>query len=188
MIFEFLILFFAIFTDLYSKNILFTKVFVDGISQKSFIPNFITFEKAYNKGAAFGSFSNSLFFIKILPIFITIILIGIYIYFKIVHLKQIKKDGFLTPKYKIFSTSAISISMMLLIGGSIGNLYDRFFIKDGVRDFLRYDFIEAIMNRNFAIGNIADLYIIFGVVFLFIYLIKMLFLTEKKDDTKKYNK
>lgn len=187
MLFDLIFLFLTLFTDLYTKHIAFTKIFINGITEFAFIPGFITLESAYNKGAAFGSFSGSLFLIKILPTIISIAFIAVYIYFKIINFKEKKKNGVLTPKYKIFATSILNLSLVFLFGGSLGNLYDRFFIKDGVRDFIRYDFIETVIKKPFAIGNVADIYIIIGVILLIIYFIKLLFLTEKENDSKTVN-
>lgn len=186
MIIEILLLIFVIFTDLYTKNIVFTKIFVDGITEKSYIPGFITVEKALNKGAAFGSFSESVFFIKVLPTIICLAFIAFLIYNKILRFKEVKEEGFLTPKYKMFATSYLNIALVFLIGGSIGNLFDRFFLKDGVRDFIRYDFIEKIISKSFAIGNVADIYVVIGVALLIIYLIKIIVI-ESKNGRKKNN-
>ena len=64
-------------------------------------------------------------------------------------------------------TKLTTISYGLLIGGLLGNLYDRIFYSY-VRDFLSFRFIKW----DFAIFNVADIAIVVGAILLFILMIK----------------
>lgn len=73
----------------------------------------------------------------------------------------------------------LRISIVVIIAGAFGNLYDR--IAFGfVRDFIEYKFFETWFGINFGIGNVADLVIIFGFIMLIVYIV---FIYGKKDKT-----
>ena len=52
-------------------------------------------------------------------------------------------------------------SLLLILGGAIGNLYDRIFYK-AVPDFIDFH----IGNFHWFIFNVADIFITFGVIFM----------------------
>ena len=108
-----------------------------------FSSRFINFELIWNKGIAFGLFSldGGMFYqlISLLIFFIVIILI----YF-ILKSNGVEKFGFI-----------------LILGGALGNLFDRIFYKAVP------DFIDLHINSfHWFIFNIADIFITFGVICL----------------------
>ena len=121
--------------------------------QFSLIDNFISIYSTKNTGAAWSIFSNhTLGLIIITSIFIIFVLIFNY-FFK-------KKSTF------------YSISLGIVLGGAIGNLFDRI-VFGYVRDFIKLDFI------NFPIFNMADSAICVGVFLLCIF---FLFFMDKKKE------
>lgn len=70
-------------------------------------------------------------------------------------------------------TSLYSVSYALVMGGAVGNLIDRFFLK-GVRDFIKFDFI------NFPIFNLADSFLVIGVALFAVFV----FFVYPKDEEK----
>lgn len=120
---------------------------------KTIIKNFLNITYCENKGIAFGLASGyvQLFSIITLVIIVTI-LICVCINFK-------KINTFL------------SIGIGLLISGGVGNLIDRL-IRSYVVDFIDFgDFI------NFPIFNIADIFVVIGVIVIGISFLK----NEKLD-------
>ena len=119
-----------------------------------FSSKFINFELVWNKGIAFGllSLNEGIFyqFISILIFLITLILI----YF-------IKK-----------SKSYERIGFILILGGALGNLFDRIFYK-AVPDFIDLH----VNNFHWFIFNIADIFITVGVL----YLIFIEFINKRND-------
>ena len=110
-----------------------------------FSSRYINFELIWNKGIAFGLFSlnGGMFYqlISLLIFFIVIILI--YLILK--------------------STGFEKFGFILILGGALGNLFDRVFYK-AVPDFIDLH----INNFHWFIFNIADIFITIGVVCLII--------------------
>ena len=119
------------------------------------IKNFLYITYVKNTGAAWSMLENQTVFLIVIAVIETIILI----YF----LLKVRKD-----KSKLLYTIALS----LMIGGAIGNLYDR--IQFGfVRDFIdTYPF-----GYNFPVFNIADSALTIGVILVLI----QMFLEERKE-------
>ena len=113
------------------------------LSSEIFSSKFINFELIWNKGIAFGLFSlnDGLAYqlISLLIIFIVITLI----YF------ITKSNGF------------EKLGFILILGGALGNLFDRIFYK-AVPDFIDLH----INNFHWFIFNIADIFITIGVICL----------------------
>jgi signal peptidase II len=105
----------------------------------------VGFRYAENTGAAFSSFSGSGF---VLTVVIAVILIAVTVYA-------------LTDKRKTFFKS---LCFVMIIGGGVGNLIDRF------RQGYVVDFIEVRLFK-FAIFNVADILIVLGTIMLFIYFV-----------------
>lgn len=105
------------------------------------IPHLFKFELHRNDGAAFSSLSGKLWLFYI----ITILALGAFGYL----MKDC--DFSLMPIY--------TISLCLIISGTIGNFIDRV-IFSSVRDFLTFDFM------NFAVFNFADMCLTIGVILL----------------------
>ena len=107
-----------------------------------FSSNFLNIYLIWNEGIAFGLFSfNEKTFYNILTI---IILIIIVIVFMIIKTQGIKK-----------------YSLLLILGGALGNVYDRIF-SNAVPDFIDFH----IGNFHWFIFNIADVFITLGVIFM----------------------
>lgn len=108
------------------------------------INNFFSLTYVKNYGAAFSILTNQRLFLIIVSV-ISIILILIYI-----------------SKNKVNKKIEI-IAYSLLLGGILGNLYDRIF-NGYVIDF--FDF--TIFDYNFAIFNLADSFIVIAVILFII--------------------
>lgn len=107
------------------------------------IDKFFYITNCHNKGAAFSIFSGNILFL----VFITFVVL--YLIYK-------------NLKDKNSLSKMNTISYGLLLGGIVGNLFDRLFYGY-VIDF--FDFV--IFNYNFAIFNVADIAIVVG-AFLFL--------------------
>ncbi|WP_244087384.1 signal peptidase II [Companilactobacillus sp. RD055328] len=109
------------------------------------IPGIVSLTNITNTGGAWSIFSGNIFFFYL----VTVIAVIVIIYM----LKKAKKGMIIYP-----------IGLVLLLTGTIGNAIDRF-TKQAVTDMFNLEFM------NFAIFNLADIYITFGVIFLIIYLL-----------------
>ena len=95
----------------------------------------------WNKGIAFGLLSfNESYLYNILSLIIAIIIIVLVI-------MSLKSQGF--KRY----------SLLMIVGGALGNLHDRIFFK-AVPDFIDFH----IGNFHWFIFNVSDIFITFGVV------------------------
>ena len=108
------------------------------------IDNFFYITNCHNKGAAFSLFTGNVIFL----ILITVVVL--YLIYKMVK----KKDNI-----SMFS----ALSYGLLLGGILGNLFDRV-VSGYVIDFL--DFI--IFKMDFAVFNVADIFIVVSIVLIVI--------------------
>ena len=116
----------------------------------------------WNKGIAFGllSFSESYLY-NIISLIIAIIIILLII-------MSLKSQGF--KRY----------SLLMIIGGALGNLHDRFFFN-AVPDFIDFH----VGNFHWFIFNVSDIFITLGVIGMII-LELVENKTEKKNNDKKY--
>ncbi len=108
------------------------------------IKNFLRISYVKNTGAAFSILDGNTLFVTIIGIVIIIMIIW-YLYKNKVN-KMIDKIGY-----------------SLILGGSIGNLFDRV-CYGYVRDFIDIQIGEY----NYPIFNLADSFIVIGVILLFI--------------------
>ena len=120
-------------------------IYLDKINGNSeiFSSKFLNIYLIWNEGIAFGLFSfneNNLY--NFLTIFILIII------FVILYMVS-KSNGF--KKY----------SLLMILGGALGNVFDRIFYK-AVPDFIDFH----IGNFHWFIFNFADIFITIGVIFL----------------------
>ena len=122
-------------------KILITNNFKLNVKNK-IIKNFLYITNCHNKGAAFSLFNGNVIFL------VLVTLIVLYIIYNSIR------------NYKILNLLT-TISYGLLLGGILGNLFDRLFYGY-VIDFL--DFI--IFKYDFPIFNIADIAIVFGAFML----------------------
>jgi len=115
----------------------------ENFGQPIFSSEYLNISLVWNQGIAFGLFSFSeSYTYNILTILITLV---VFIIFYMI----IKNDGF-----KKFS-------LIMIMGGALGNLYDRIFFS-AVPDF--FDF--HVGNFHWFIFNIADIFITIGVIFM----------------------
>ncbi len=124
------------------------------------IPKLLGFRvvSGLNTGGAWSIFSSSTTMLIVFTIIIVLGIIAFDVYFR---------------KTNIVYSFAISF----LLGGAIGNLIDRVALG-GVRDFIFFPFMP-----NFPTFNIADTFIFFGAVLLFIYVL-FLFKPQNKTEQK----
>lgn len=118
--------------------------FLDKTSPTVVIPNLFNLTYVENRGAAFGMLADARWIFITFTVLITIFLI--YILFK----KKIDNKLFLA-------------SVILIIGGGIGNLIDRIFLGYVV-DYLSISFFPPVC-------NFADYCITIGAVLLVIYIV-----------------
>ncbi len=130
-----------VFLDLLSKFLVDT--FMDLYESVPFIEGFINFTYIANKGGAWGMLAESgaTLWLAIFSLIFIIIFFSLNAYY-------IKKKNLL-----------YHFSFCLIVGGTFGNMIDRFSLGY-VRDFIEFDFI------NFPVFNIADICLVVG-VFLF---------------------
>ena len=113
------------------------------LGSEIFSSNFLNINLIWNEGIAFGLFSfNEKIFYNILTIIIIIVIL-------IILFMTIKSDGF--KKY----------SLLMILGGALGNVYDRIFYRS-VPDFIDFH----IGNFHWFIFNVADIFITLGVIFM----------------------
>lgn len=135
-----------------------TKHFLFEVEYFNLIPNVISIAtNGGNTGAAFGIMSGSTLTLIIVSL-VLILALFIFNYF-------MKADS-------IF----YSISFGFIIGGAIGNLYDRLALGY-VRDFIFLDFWPS-----FPVFNFADSFLCVGAVMMAIFILFM-FGKKKKNDT-----
>ena len=126
----------------------FSKLYVIYLNNKLFgseifSSKFLNIKLIWNEGIAFGLFSfdeKNLY--NVLTLFIVIIILIIFFMF-------IKSIGF--KKY----------SLLIILGGALGNVFDRIFYK-AVPDFIDFH----VGNYHWFIFNIADIFITLGVNFM----------------------
>ena len=127
-----------------------TKIFViqldkNNVGSDIFNSTYLNIVLIWNKGIAFGLFSfNEAYFYNILTLVITIIIF-------ILIFMSLKSGGF--KKY----------SLLMIIGGALGNLHDRIFSK-AVPDFIDLH----INNFHWFIFNVSDIFITLGVISLIV--------------------
>lgn len=128
------------------------------------IKKFFYFTKTYNTGAAWSAFSDSTLFLAFVSLIATVI-IG-FIMYKTVNLKTKK---------------TYSYALILMLGGTAGNLIDRFMtsfkLRDGVVDFIGV----WIGSYQFPVFNLADSFLVIGVILLSI---DLLFFEEKRKSNE----
>lgn len=108
------------------------------------IDGFFYITNCHNEGAAFSLFSGNVLFL----IFITLIVL--FLIYRTINKENVNKIGIL--------------AYGLLLGGILGNLYDRIFYGY-VIDYL--DFV--IFKFNFAIFNLADAAIVIGAILFIVF-------------------
>lgn len=149
---------FAIAVDQISKYWIVN--FVPLNAQIKLIPGFLYITHIKNSGGAFGIFQNKI------NVFIIVSIISMLL---IIILK-------ISMNLKSYT---YNLSLGFVLGGAVGNLYDRYFIRE-VTDFIYFRF--------FAVFNGADSFIVIGFIILLIFLIKNFFgKSSMNEATKKVN-
>lgn len=113
-------------------------------ARNKIIDGFFYITNCHNEGAAFSLFSGNVLFL----IFITLIVL--FLIYRTINKENVNKIGIL--------------AYGLLLGGILGNLYDRIFYGY-VIDYLDF----RIFNFNFAIFNLADAAIVIGAILLIVF-------------------
>ena len=115
------------------------------LGSEIFSSKFLNIRLIWNEGIAFGllSFNETIFYNALTFLILIIILI---IFFMLSKSNGIKK-----------------FSLMMILGGAIGNVYDRIFYG-AVPDFIDFH----IGNFHWFIFNVADIFITLGVIFMII--------------------
>ena len=128
------------------------------LSYDLFQSKFLNISLIWNEGIAFGllSFEKSHFY-NILTILIIIVVLVIF--FMILKSNGLKK-----------------YSLLMIVGGAVGNLYDRIFYK-AVPDFIDFH----VGNIHWFIFNVSDIFITLGVILMII-----LELTNKEKNYEKF--
>ena len=121
--------------------------------RNTIINKFFYITNCHNEGAAFSILSGNVSFLIVMSVLVIIII------FKMI-------------KNKKNISNLLTISFGLLLGGIIGNLFDRI-IYGYVIDFLDF----TLFNYDFAIFNISDVCILIG-AFLYIFF-------ERSDENEK---
>ena len=152
--------------DLISKAIVASKLTLG--ESKTIIPYLLEFMHIKNKGAAYGSFSQSRVFLVIITLLGLLILLGVQSYF--IYKKNKVMAAFILP---------------MLTGGALGNAFERIFLADGVTDFIVFPFIQGKLAFN---CNIADIFISVGFVSLVVYLLAFSIKKAKSSPNKNYQK
>ena len=138
----FVIILFIFLIDRISKQLV---IYLDNnnLNTEIFLSKFLNIQLIWNEGVAFGLFSsdNTFFYHSLTGFIILIILILIYFF--------IKSNGL--EKY----------SFLIILGGSLGNVYDRL-AYSAVPDFIDIHY----HNFHWFIFNVADIFITIGVLSL----------------------
>lgn len=150
----FLIVAMIVFFDQFTK--IQAIIHLEGKSSVVFIKGFLNWSLAYNKGAAWSMCSNHTNMLAIMSLIASFVIL----YFM--------KDFNLRKK------PLYSLALAFILGGTVGNMIDRFFRPNGVVDFIETAFID------FPIFNVADSFLVVGTILLAIVVIFDLFQTSNK--------
>ena len=112
-----------------------------------------------NFGAAFGMFAGNRFVL----IGTTAVMIAVCIY--VLFFVKLKETYFVTKKRRINLTNFLKIGLSLVIGGGIGNLYERIFNGFVV------DYIHFLKPVDFAVFNFSDTCVTVSVAFFAFYIL-----------------
>ncbi len=171
-----IVIFFMLYLiDQLSKYL--SQLFLTADTVNTFIPNVISLRLTYNTGAAFSSFDGASWLLILISLAATIAL-GYFL----------TKNNWKHEKYRSFLVTMIT-------AGCVGNLFDRIIMvipglngtdgRYGVVDMIQFDFLNniwnAIFKSNFAICNIADVYLVVGLI---LFAIDYIFFADRRK--KKY--
>lgn len=139
-----------LFIDLFSKGMIMP--FLDTVGgHYTLIDGVLGLEWAINDGASFNFLSGHQGLLMAISIIVIIVLfVGLVL---------------TDEKPRLLRYGVVTI-----IAGAMGNLIDRIAF-DYVRDFIDYTFFQTWFNVPFAVGNIADIFCLVGVLMILIYLL-----------------
>lgn len=132
---------------------------VEGMATK-FIPHLVNLRLAYNTGAAWSMLSGHTNILAIISLVASLVIV------------------YFLRKFDLKKRPLYSIALTFILGGTIGNMIDRFFYSKGVIDFIDLAFID------YPTFNIADSFLVVGTILLAIYLIIDMIKDEKKKKAK----
>lgn len=139
-----------LFIDLFSKGIIMPFLKNNGL-HFPMIEGVFELQYAENYGATFGIFTGKPVFLIVITSITTIAMLTVLV--------------LLNGKAKL-----LRFGLVTIIAGAVGNLVDRIALGY-VRDFIDYTFLKTWFNIDFAIGNIADIFCLVGVLMLIVYLL-----------------
>jgi len=146
-------------TDLLTKHLAF-KYIAHGYEEVPIIEGFFSYGRTTNPGVVFGMGAQAKTIWKIISVAaVPVILVIFY---------TVRK-----PKW------ILSISLGMILGGTIGNMYDRVFTDvHEVRDFIKFIYwLPWTGKKVWPLFNLADAFICVGV---FLLTVEMMFFDEKK--------
>lgn len=151
---------FTLMLDFLTKGLIISNLIPSVGDRIGVIPKFISFIYVRNTGAAWGILGGRPVFLIIM----SILILGLFITYYVLRVKKVKNN----------SSCLLGISVGLIAGGCIGNLFDRI-VFGYVRDFINFDFM------NFPVFNFADVALTFGVIIMIVY---FLFYYSKEEKTE----
>lgn len=118
---------------------------------RPFLPHLMQFTHVQNRGASFGILAGHRWVYMLLSA-AALVVMGVLLF------KYVSRHPLLTT------------ALAFLIGGGAGNMIDRLFVTDAmgnkvVTDFFEFTFVD------FAVFNVADIFITFGAVLLGVYIV-----------------
>ena len=136
--------------------------FLDRFDSVVFIKHLINWTLAYNKGAAWSMCSEHTDVLAFVSLFASFIIV------------------FFMKDFNIKNKPIFSIGLALILGGTIGNMIDRFLSVKGVIDFIEFGFMD------FPIFNLADTFLVIGTIALMISIIftDIIIKKEEKNEVK----
>ena len=147
----------VLLADLLTKGLIIPNLIPNVGDRVGIIPKLISFIYVKNYGAAWGILGGRNIFLIVM----SIVILALFITFYVLRVKKVRNN----------SSCLLGISVGLIAGGCIGNLFDRL-VFGYVRDFINFDFM------NFPVFNFADIALTFGVIIMVIY---FLFFFAKED-------
>lgn len=151
----------VVLLDLLTKGLIIPNLIPKVGNREEVIPNFISFIYVKNFGAAWGILGGRNVFL----IVISIVILALFIAFYVLRIRRVGNK----------SSCLLGISVGLIGGGCIGNLFDRI-VFGYVRDFINFDFMD------FPVFNFADVALTFGVIVMIVY---FLFYYKKEETVEK---
>ena len=141
------------------------------------IPNVLGIKKVYNTGAGWNLFANATWLLVLISVIATVVLT----YYLI-------KNDWKKEKFRSFT-------ICLIWAGCVGNLYDRIVsvlpltkaARPGVVDMISwkwFDFFTELVGAGTTIFNVADFFLVTGIIFLVIYVIISEVKTHVKNNSK----